>query len=82
VPTQSPAVARRCHPDPVDASQQTLYELLFDRLAADGVADDVADVVLAGYESDAALQRVLSGVGHPAADAPWARPAHDLPGVY
>ncbi|MEV4411019.1 AAA family ATPase [Catellatospora sp. NPDC049609] len=58
---------------------EPLVELLFDRLAADGVPDDVADVVLGAVGGDDDLRAALDGRTtrlDPAGDGPATRPAH------
>ncbi|MEU8079256.1 AAA family ATPase [Catellatospora citrea] len=59
--------------------EEPLVELLFDRLAADGVPDDVADVVLGAVGGDDDLRAALDGRPtrlDPAGEAPQPQRAH------
>ena len=63
----------------MDVSQLALYELLFDRVAEAGLANRVADVVLAAFEGDAALSVAVAGTGSDDRGAPQQRPAVEQP---
>lgn len=47
--------------DAMDAPRLAMYELLFDRVCAADLPDDVADVLLAAYEGDRQLAEALHG---------------------